>query len=454
MVLGVLLIFIAVVIEGARYQTIRLKAECVTDAGMNGIFAEYHRELVRKYGLLYIDDSYGGNGNLDMTKQHLLGFIKLNCMNEAGLELTGLKVDNAEIDDISYASDRGGEVLRYQIYKYMKQNSQIRKDFNHISMSDIEDYDNYSNRREEVSEIIDEIVAEYNRKLPKYEEPVSISNPADAVEYLSQNNVILYAFNDLSSLSTKIADVDGLISRRGYRDGYGLYAEQTVSENLSEESYMNYVFDRLGYCNQTKADCCLDYQIEYMIANGDSDLENIGLTLEKIFKSRYLTNYHHIENCGAKQEEAQLLAETVSSVIGTQELINAVKESIILAWAYAESAKDIRILMDGNNLSATKTDESWNTSLGDIAGYKSDIGSYSVTGGELDYADYLYSLLKEETVVSQNMKLMDVMEMDMRITPGNQRFRMDNQIYQLTATVNYSGAGGRGVQITRKKSFW
>lgn len=110
--------------------------------------------------------------------------------------------------------------------------------------------------------------------------------------------------------------------------------------------------------------------------------------------------------------------------------------------------------MDGNNLSATKTDESWNTSLGDIAGYKSDIGSYSVTGGELDYADYLYSLLKEETVVSQNMKLMDVMEMDMRITPGNQRFRMDNQIYQLTATVNYSGAGGRGVQITRKKSFW
>ena len=47
------------------------------------------------------------------------------------------------------------------------------------------------------------------------------------------------------------------------------------------------------------------------------------------------------------------------------------------------------------------------------------------------------------------MRLMDVMEMDIRMTPGNSRFRMDGLIYQLVADVNVTSEYGYGCNIRR-----
>ncbi len=163
---------------------------------------------------------------------------------------------------------------------------------------------------------------------------------------------------------------------------------------------------------------------------------------------------NYLNGCSAKQMEAEFLAESVSSVIGTPELINAVKESIILAWAYAESAIDLRILMDGNSLSINKSEADWNTSISDIPNFRSNLNSYHCPNGELSYSDYLYSFISDESIAKQNMGLMDVMEMDIRMTSGNANFKMDNQIYQLEATVNCSSSFGKGVKITRQKSYW
>ena len=57
--LGMIIVLTVTVIEGARKQTIRFETECVTDAALNSIFAEYSRAMLDRYGLLFIDDSYG-----------------------------------------------------------------------------------------------------------------------------------------------------------------------------------------------------------------------------------------------------------------------------------------------------------------------------------------------------------------------------------------------------------
>ena len=69
------------------------------------------------------------------------------------------------------------------------------------------------------------------------------------------------------------------------------------------------------------------------------------------------------------------------------------------------------------------------------------------------YKDFLYSFIFFENKKKCNMRLMDVMEMDIRLTNGNAHFRMNDQIYQLKARVNVSGSYGYGYEITRSYSY-
>ena len=53
--LALILSFILTLIEGARISVIRMEAECVADIGMNSVLAEFHRELLEQYDLLFVD---------------------------------------------------------------------------------------------------------------------------------------------------------------------------------------------------------------------------------------------------------------------------------------------------------------------------------------------------------------------------------------------------------------
>ena len=53
--LSLILSFVLTVIEGARISVIRMEAECVADIGMNSVLAEFHRELLEQYDLLFVD---------------------------------------------------------------------------------------------------------------------------------------------------------------------------------------------------------------------------------------------------------------------------------------------------------------------------------------------------------------------------------------------------------------
>ena len=123
--LSVLLTLILMLLQGAAIKTIRFKTECVMDIGLESIFAEYHRELLKQYGLLFIDSSYGtAVADSEKTKGRLIHYLNLNFEdNGYGLvfkDLTATRADNAMLSNISYATDQCGEVLRYQIDRYMK----------------------------------------------------------------------------------------------------------------------------------------------------------------------------------------------------------------------------------------------------------------------------------------------------------------------------------------------
>ena len=437
-----------------------METECVMDAGLNSIFAEYHRELVKQYGLLFIDDSYGAQGSTENTKSHLLEYMNMNFRaNDMTKDITAIRADNCVLDDVSFASDDKGVVLRYQIVRYMKSKNGIElitnEEFNPMDLGDIEDkYDDYEQKRDDISGEIDELVEEYNATLDETEEPVGISNPADAVEKLSTSSALYYACGDLSGLSMNTTDIGTLISNRAYPEGCGLYEGQASPYGPVDEAlYMNYIFDKLGYKGKEKEGACLNYQIEYILAGKDSDLRNLEKVAEKIFKIRYFVNISHLYSSASKNSQATEAAVAATLVIGQPELVEPVKHSILLAWAYAESAKDMRILYDGHKLGFSKSDSDWNTPISQIVDFKSHLNEYHVPGGNMGYKDFLYSFLLLENKEKCNMRLMDVMEMDIRLTSGNSNFMMNNQIYQLRADVNVSSGYGYGCEITRSYSY-
>ena len=124
--LTLILSLVFTVIEGARISAIRMKFECVADIGMNSVLAEYHRELLKQYELLFVDMSYGGSHpEIENTEAHLRNYMQNNLQTagEKGLfggkDFLAMDVGMAEIEEYSIASDDNGAVLKRQVMDYM-----------------------------------------------------------------------------------------------------------------------------------------------------------------------------------------------------------------------------------------------------------------------------------------------------------------------------------------------
>ena len=467
LILGIMITFISTILIGARNQTIRFKTECAMDLGLNSIFAEYHRELLKQYGLLFIDSSYGKNVSKatgeEAVRKHLLHYMNLNLDDKRGSlvirDLTATHADNAVLEGIAYATDGGGEVLGYQITRYMK----VKYGLSYLPVSRydetyeesmLNDYEGYHSRRGAESDRVDSIIDEYNSTLPEDEEPYSISNPADAVEDISGSNVLFYALGETDGSAFHRIDKDTLISHRGYTEGAGLRDHQEKPFGaVYKPLLIDYIYDRCGYYGNEKEASALSYEVEYIIEGNGSDMENMEGIADKIFKLRYAVNMSYLLSSSSKQAEAEAMAVAATSAIGLPELAEAVKYTILFAWGYAESAKDLRILYDGHGLRAVKDDSTWNTPLAQMVDFKGHLNEYADPGGELDYKMFLNIFLMACDTQKLNFRLMDIMEADIRRTPGNAAFMMDRQIYQLTADVNVSSGYGYGCSIKRYYSY-
>jgi len=460
LMLGIIVSLIITMLCGIRIHTIRFESECVMDLALESIFAEFHKEMAKQYGLLFIDSSYGSeNAKDEYTASHLLYYLNSN-FEENGkspfyIDLTDIQADNAVIYDIAYASDNKGEVLRYEIGNYI---------FNELKMplklfsgadnvaSKLEEYDDYASWRRGAISQVDGIMEEINSNLDEDEEAYSISNPADSVEEASPSNILYYAIGDKSIDSVHINTMD-YISNRSHGEGSGLRNDQNENSILEKPFYIEYMLRNCGFYDQKKTGSMLNYEIEYILKGKDSDMKNLEAVAMDIFMTRYVINMQYLLSSGSKQEEAEALASLATAVILLPELMEAVKYTILFAWGYAESAKDMRILFDGNKLPLLKNDDSWNTPLSQMVDFKAHLDEYSSFSGDVGYRDYLFTFLGLESKEKSAMRLMDIMEMDIRMTPGNSNFKMDGMIYRLSTEANFSSGYGYGCNIVRHYAY-
>lgn len=464
--LSLILSLVLTVIEGARISAIRMKFECVTDIGMNSVLAEYHRELLEQYDLLFVDTSYGTNtASIINTQEHLRNYMQKNMqiqnepLMQKGRDFLDMNIGDVEITEYSVASDDGGNVLKRQVSDYMKDypsgyfiekltgnSAQITS--SRMDSRDIEGERNgYQNRIEKIG-------------LPKEEvkegvfEEVPLNNPADIANATRSMGVLNLVVSDTSVISTAKADLSQYISKRKLMQGSGLCNDaQKVGGAPNNMLFLAYLFDKCGYYGEAKDDSLLQYQIEYIIGGKDTDWKNLEQVAKKLLHIREVSNVMYILSDASKIAEAEAMALALTAVTMTPALAEPVKYTILFAWAYVESLQDVKSLLQGGRVPVYKTAADWKTGINSIKNVKKSL-SDTGEGRGLDYKEYLEVLLFLTPDYERTFRAMDIMEMDIRKTPGNAAFRLDGCFDTLNARVIVTSGFGYSYEMERLYGFY
>ncbi len=463
--LTLILSLVFVVIEGARISAIRMKFECVTDIGMNSVLAEYHRELLEQYDLLFVDMSYGsGQPSIGNTEAHLSDYIKKNLAAENAMaympvrDLLEMDVDNVEIFSYSIASDQGGEVLKRQITDYMSDYptgallSRVggwASDIGQLGSYDV------SGERESYQAQIEEI------GLPKEEveegvfEEVPLNNPADIANATRSSGVLNLVLEDTAAVSSVKVSLDDYISHRNRIQGSGVCAEAEALGGASNDVVFEaYVFDKCGFYGHEMEKSLLKYQIEYMLAGEDTDWKNLEYVAKKLLAWREVSNVIYILSDGAKVAEAEAMAAALTAIVLCPELLVPVQYTILFAWAYAESLQDVKTLLKGGRVPVYKTASDWKTGINSLFDVKGSLTDDAGSGNGLNYKEYLQVMFFLENSEKTTFRAMDIMEMDIRRTPGNAGFRLDGCFDTYQADVSVTSRYGYSYKMTRQYGFY
>jgi len=460
--LTVMLSLIMILIEGARTNATKMKALCAADVGINSTLSEYNKELLKQYDLIFLDMSYCSNGGgIESVQNRLEYYLKMNMDNAEShfyRDVIGLRLASTSIEEYSLATDNSSEAIRRQVSDYMKttlkgMSTSIFDDIaSPLALASF-DYD-YEGKRSETQAQIDSI------ELPKVEneegelEEVPLSNPADIANGIRGSGVLGNVVPDTSKISTKRVNLSEYASKRVLETGNGISDEEkNVGTAAGIFTYDEYLFDKCGLYSKEKNESCLDYQIEYIVKGKASDWENLEAVCNTILLWREAINFVYIMTDEGKVAEAEAVAALLAAVMLNPELMEPVKISILLAWAYVESLQDIRILLDGDGVPVAKDATSWHTKITDLLNPRGAIKSYPGQAGA-KYGDYLKTMLlmtPYETIVDRSL---DIIEMDIRITPGNGAFRIDLCMQSFLVDITTDSTHGHNARIRRRSGYY
>ena len=463
--LAIILSLVFTVIEGARISAIRMKFECVADIGMNSVLAEYHREMLKQYDLLFVDTSYGGGtASIGNAEAHLKAYMQKNFqMQESGFwtggDFLNLAADCVEITQYSIASDEGGAVLKRQIADYMADYpagylwEKITGNIAQIEGSQMESRD-IAGERENYQARIDEI------ELPKEEveegifEEIPLDNPADIANGTRSIGVLNLTADDIGSISAVKVPLSQYISRRVPMRGSGVCEEAAALTGKPDEMlFLAYLFEKCGYYGEEKDGSLLQYQIEYMIAGKDTDWQNLEHVAKRLLRWREVANVLYILSDNVKIAEAEDMALALTAVMMCPELAEPVKYTILYAWAYVESLQDVKILLHGGRVPVLKTSADWKTGINSIKNVKEGLSGTN-EGRGLNYKEYLEVMLFLTDGRDRTFRAMDIMEMDIRQTPGNAAFRLDGCFDTYQAKLSVSSGFGYHYEMERLYGFY
>lgn len=475
--MAILLSLCLVLIEGARKNTIRLKSECVADIGMNSIMAEYHRELLKQYNLFAIDASYGTEyGAKTNTEQHLKQYVERNLSSEDIFlskffykDFLAMSLKKSELTRVSVYTDNGGTVFRRRAAEAIKSDvglvlfEELMQWVETVESNAMHSQNKGAEKRQADSQIDDAIkAAEEERKEVDektgeiIEVHIDFENPTTGLDIRRNEGILKWTVSDPASLSVKRVAAENLIMERIKKNtvNQGNFNAEQLSAGdkiLERFFFQEYLLRYMGHYHVEDEDDALSYQIEYLVAGKDCDIDNLRSVADTLCLMREVANALYLFSDAEKCGEAEALAASIAALILLPEIEPLLKTSILLAWSYAESLYDVKTLLEGGRIPLIKTAETWHYSLmGALGG---GLPENTDTSVGLSYEDYLRILMMLTDLNTLTGRAMNLVEADIRKTPGNSHFRLDCCYDRVEAVLHMESAYGYACEITRKASY-
>ncbi len=462
LVLSILLSLSLALIEGARSGGIRMEAECVTDIGLNSIFAEYHRELFRQYNLFAIDCSYGGKSAAkENVVRHLKGYLERNLsVGDVVLsdwiyrDFLGMFVKDVELTRVSLLTDAEGAVFRRRAVEAVRDDvglermEELGQWMQVVDANELDSRDVAAEKRALEEEVWQ--MTEYS------ESEETFDDPTGHLEQIRGQGILSWVVEDADALSHRVINRDPFIENRIQRGmvSSGNFPQEDASRwdgFLERFLFQEYLFRYMGNYGREKESSALLYQMEYLIAGEDSDVENLKSVVNRLCLLREAANTVYLLSDPEKCLEAELLADALSAAIMLPEIAPLVKLIILLGWAYAESLYDVKTLLSGGRIPLVKDASTWH--YGMFAAFQLSGSEDASSSQGLSYEDYLRIFLTLTDLDKLTVRAMNMVEADIRQTPGNASFRLDGCYDRLEADVRIGSTYGYEYCIQRQRSY-
>lgn len=472
---AIILSLLLSLVEGAAIGAARLQAELVADLGMDSVFAEYHRELFQQYGMLFIDDSYGtSKGRLSKIEKHLTDYMSYNLNPKKGLSQAPgsnwihLEQIYLEIEEAAFATDDDCDVWKAQAIDYVK--SKYGLDIIQGIQEQLQTIEKEQLLSNDVSQSLAEYRKEFEQTLEteeiketdqETEDGFSYDMLMDFIDSFIGKGILYLVVPEQGALSDRAIERQEYISyrvqQRNYNQGSGLpdYVEPPdgiVNELLFQE----FLLEKYGSYVKEKPDSHLKYQIEYILYGRDNDISNVREFAERLFYLRWAANSLYLTAVDTtKVKEVKLVATAICSLLGIPQLAEVLTSIIVVLWSMAESIYDVRCLFEDGKVPLMKKRGEWKLSLSGIFSgelWNNDKKMTQTSG--ISYEGYLRLFLavmpdQKEKV----LRSMDIVEMDIRKTPGNEYFRMDQCVDYLKVTFGFKGDRGQEYVFTRTMRY-
>lgn len=475
--LTVLLSLFLAVLEGVRVNTIQLEAELIADIGMDSVLAEYHRELFNQYGMFWIDTSYGtAQPSIQRLEEHLKYYVNQNCsMNEVFLgdylyrDFLAMEVGEITVLQAAAAGDDGGSFFRERAVEAVK---------NDIGLSLLEQIADWletvethglgTRQLEQEMQQVDGEITDYDGQEVQVGEDwitLEVESPVKVLEEARRKGILNLVIDDMEGLSEAAVNTASLISSRretgginqgNWEEGESSYGADALMQRLL---WQEYLFRYCGFYGSGSDKGLLRYQVEYLIAGKDNDIDNLKSVVHRICGIREAANALYLFSDEEKCAEAEAAAAVIASALLIPEAELLFQAAILLGWAYAESLYDVSCLLKGQRVPLLKTAQTWHYGIEGALEAAQDMENTKAwedgadTGEGLAYQDYLRLLLAISDLELQTFRMMDIVEMDIRQTPGNGQFRLDGCIDRLTAEICVESAYGYSFTMNKRKEY-
>lgn len=479
--LGVILSLILALTETARVSAMRMKIECSADTACTSLLAEYHRQLLEQYDLFYIDTSYGtSTPAYANTTAHLRNYMNYNFSLQGVdtirnyRDILKLSVSDASLLFAAIATDDCGIGLKRQAVLYEKDKigmsfiEKVLKNLQTVTECELESA-NLQEQRLSAEEELNELIKQKEENMPPEKRivetengPVEIEvkpeitrdNPADIVNATRGFSVLQLVVKDRNALSYQKITPSNYVTGRMLHKGNGRQEGMEYPESLAENIiFHEYILEKCSRYTETLEKSLLKYQLEYIINGAAGDEENLRGIVNRLLLVREAANALYLLSDSGKQAEIQMLSTILSLVCMLPEAEPLVRYTILFAWAYVESIQDVKALLNKGKIPIMKSSATWKTQLLRLTQYQQYLEDGSSYGEGMSYEDYLrvFLCMTEEDKVT--MRLMDIMEMDIRRTAGNDNFRMDGCMDSFEMIAYIKSSYGYEYSIQRKYGY-